>query len=230
MHAVILAAGEGSRMGRHSEDVPKAFMEIGDRSLYDRQRQVLADHVDGLTVVLGYRAERVVDRVGPARTVVVSDWDEYDNAESLRRAIVDLDDDVLVLNGDVVVTTSVVERLIRRHDRDADGRSVVGCLPGVQTEHTALAADDDGTVTDYGMIPGRRHAGVGIIDRGHLDAAERCLGHHREEWYPVVYTRIATRLVAIPPEHHFELNRPQDRRNAERQFPIESLAEPDLSS
>lgn len=226
MHAVILAAGEGSRMGRHSEGVPKAFMEIDGRTLYDRQRATLSGYADAITVVLGYRHETVIDEVGSARTVVVGDWEEYDNAESLRRALCGIDDDVLVLNGDVVVTESAVGRVIRSHARGG-GYSVVACLPGVQTGHTALQCDEDGVVTDYGMIDGHRHAGLGVVDRTHVEDSERALARNREAWYPRMYLEIDTRLVAIPPEHHVELNRPGDKIDARRRLPFDAAPEHD---
>ena len=219
MHAVILAAGEGSRMGEHTEDVPKAFMEIEGRTLYEYQREAIDPLVDDVTVALGYRHENVLDRVRTARAVVVEAWDEYDNAESLYRALGEVDDDVLVLNGDVVVTPAVVERVCRRY-RELDGESVVGYLPGVQSEHTAIRLDERGRVTDYGEITGYRHAGMGVIDHGHIDEAAAHLRRNREEWYPLVYTTVPTRGITIPDSEHLEINRPRDRRKAKGRLPL----------
>lgn len=216
MHAVILAAGEGSRMGPHGDDVPKAFMDLGGRTLYDRQRTVLAEHVDELTVVLGYEAGSVRDEVGAADVVVVEEWDEYDNAESLRRALRVIDDDVLVWNGDVLATESVVEGLLGRFASLPVGRSAVACIPGHQAGSTAIRCDDRGIVTDYGMIRGHRHAGIGVVDRTRVDGAERYLRRHRQEWYPVVYPAFETEMVAIDGGEHVEINRPQDVRAARR--------------
>jgi choline kinase len=228
MHAVILAAGEGSRMGSHIETVPKAFMDLGGRTLYDRQRAALDPHVDQVTVVLGYAYENVVDEVGDAGTVVLEDWDDYENAESLRRALVEIDDDVLVLNGDVVVSGAIVGKLVEHHGRSPRGRSAVACIPGVQEEETAIRCDERGVVTDYGMIPGHRHAGMGVVDRAHVDAAERHLRRNRTQWYPVAYTAVETEVVAIPPNHHIEINRPRDKAAAKSRLPLRSTGELDL--
>ena len=214
---MILAAGEGSRLGAHGGDVPKAFLEIDGRTLYDRQRRALDGVIDDLTIVLGYNYEAVLDDVGSADVVVVEDWKEYDNAESLRRALERIDDDVFVLNGDIVVAESAVTSLAWRHE--AYGTSVVACIPGTQTGETAIQSDD-GVVTDYGMITGYRHAGMGIIDRAHVDVAERYLRHNREEWYPVVYPRIHTRVVTIPDDSHVEINRPEDKATVVDRLPL----------
>ncbi|PSP83350.1 sugar nucleotidyltransferase [Halobacteriales archaeon QS_1_68_17] len=220
MHAVILAAGEGSRMGPHTADVPKAFMDLAGRTLYDRQRAAIDPHVDTVTVVLGYRAAAVVDEVGDARPVVFDDWADYENAESLRRGLAGVDDDVLVVNGDVLVTGSAVARLVGRHEGFPAGRSAVASIPGVQEGATAIRCDDDGIVVDYGMIHGHRHAGLGIVDRDYLDAAREWLGRNRTEWYPGLYTTVETGMVAIPPDHHVEINRPRDKVAALSKLPL----------
>lgn len=227
MHAVILAAGEGSRMGPETTDVPKAFIDLGGRTLYARQRAVLDDHVEAVTVVLGYAAENVLDELGSADAIVVEDWHDYDNAESLRRALATVDDDVLVVNGDVVVSESAVERLVARHASSPPGRNAVACIPGHQKGSTAIRCDDRGIVTDYGMIRGNRHAGLGVVDHARVDAAEQFLRDHREEWYPVVYPEFETEMVAIPAAQQFEINRPRDKLAAVQKLPLVTSGEAD---
>lgn len=58
MHAVILAAGAGSRMGRLTRRRPKALLPLAGRRLLDWQRAALAAAgVDRLSVVSGHAAE-----------------------------------------------------------------------------------------------------------------------------------------------------------------------------
>ena len=228
MRAVILAAGRGSRMGEHTADVPKAFLEVGGRTLFERQRAALDRHVDGVTVVLGYRAENVRDDVGAADALCLEDWDQYENAESLRRALLAVDDDVLVLNGDVIVSPTAVDKLVGRFESLDGEYNVVGHLPGVQTEHTAIRCDETGEVSGYGMIEGWRHAGVGVVSRRHRREAIERLGRNRSEWYPLVYCQTPTRTVTIPPEHHVELNRPEDLERARERLPLTSPAGGDV--
>lgn len=230
MHGVILAAGEGSRMGEHTDDRPKAFLELGERTLYERQREVLAPHVETVTVVLGYEAEAVRDElVRDDRALVFKEWQAYENGESLRRALADVcsgadasgddPDDVLVLNGDVLVTRHCIDRLCRRHAELAE--SVVGCLSGQQDEHTAIRCDEEGRVTDYGRLAGHRHAGLGVIDGADVDRAREVLRANRSEWYPVVYPELGARRVFVPHEHHVEINRPADLRDALRHLQLD---------
>lgn len=229
MYAIILAAGEGSRLGPESDECPKAFIDLAGRTLYERQRSVLSNHVDGISVVLGYAYENVIDEITDARTIIFEDWREYENAESLRRGLADVDDDVLVLNGDVVVTEAAIAALVDRHSSITD-RSVVGCIPGYQEESTAIRCDDRDLVTEYGMITGHRHAGFGIIDRSHLDAARDYLGRHRNEWYPGIYPAIETEMVPIPEEHHLEINYPRDLFAARRKLPFDTADSIDIET
>ena len=208
-------------MGDEIADVPKAFAEVDGRRLYDRQREALDRHVDDVTVVLGYEHERVVDELGSANAVVVERWEEYDNAESLRRALWRIDDDALVLNGDVVVAPRTVERLLDRHAALDGEYNVVGCLPGVQDDHTAIRCDDADTVVEYGEIAGHRHAGIGVVSYDHQLRARATLRERREEWYPQVYVETSTKCITVSPDRHVELNRPNDLEDARETFPLE---------
>ena len=227
MRGVILAAGRGSRMGEATADVPKAFLEVEGRTLYDRQRAVLEDRVDAITVVLGYEAENAREHLSSVDTVVLDRWDEYDNAESLRRALERAEDDVLVLNGDVVVAPAALDRLLGRFESLDGEYNVVGCLPNVQDEHTAIRCDAAGTVIKYGEIRGHRHAGVGVVSRHHHDAALDVLARNRQDWYPHVYPRTPTKRVLLPPSAHLEINRPSDLETARERLPLVPRAEGD---
>ncbi len=225
MRAVILAAGEGSRLSEYTERVPKAFVEIAGRTLYDRQLDAVSEYVDDVTLVLGYCSENVRERADPADVVVFEEWAEYENAASLYLALGEVDDDVLVLNGDVVVAERVVADLVEAHEAASDGWSVVGCLPGMQTEHTAIRTARDGSVVDYGMVPGNRHAGIGVLDAHRVDEAAAVLRERADDWYPHVYTEIPTKAVTVPERWHVEVNHPSDLTAAERTLPFESGVE-----
>ncbi len=66
MHAIILAAGRGSRLAEHNpEGHPKCLMEFGGRSLLARHLDILNQlGVRNLDLVIGYEADRIIDHVG----------------------------------------------------------------------------------------------------------------------------------------------------------------------
>jgi len=66
MHAIILAAGRGSRLAEHNPDgLPKCLLELGGRSLLARHLDLLYQlGVHRVDLVLGYEADRIIEHVG----------------------------------------------------------------------------------------------------------------------------------------------------------------------
>lgn len=62
-HAIILAAGRGSRMGELGDAQPKCLLRLGGRSLLERQIGALrAAGIAHIAIVTGYRAELLAGR------------------------------------------------------------------------------------------------------------------------------------------------------------------------
>jgi choline kinase len=66
MHAIILAAGRGSRLAEHNPGGhPKCLMEFGGRSLLNRHLEILNQlGIRNLDLEIGYEADRIIDHVG----------------------------------------------------------------------------------------------------------------------------------------------------------------------
>jgi len=65
LDAVLLCAGRGTRLRPLTDSIPKALVEIGGQPLVDLHLGTLADAgVRRVVVVVGYRAEQVMDHVG----------------------------------------------------------------------------------------------------------------------------------------------------------------------
>jgi len=109
--AIILAAGRGSRLGHLTRDRPKCTLEIGGRSLLDRQLDTFrALGIHDITIVTGYQAEKL-QRPG----VKTRHNDDYPNNNvllSLMYAADDLDDDVIISYSDIVYGREILERLL----------------------------------------------------------------------------------------------------------------------
>lgn len=72
---IILAAGQGTRLRPYTDDRPKCLVEIGGRSLLDRQLDVLeATGLRDVIVVAGYRADLIPrDRIAVVRNTRYAD-------------------------------------------------------------------------------------------------------------------------------------------------------------
>ena len=122
MKAIILSAGQGSRLGHMTDDRPKCLIEFNGRSLLDRQLDTLAANgVSEAVVVTGFHDELVNAAVerrraagqGPnVRTVFNPFYKVADNLGSLFIARVELAGDVLVWNGDTLVSETLMARVL----------------------------------------------------------------------------------------------------------------------
>lgn len=223
VHPVILAAGRGSRLGSVTADKPKLFVSIGERTIYERQVDVLEQFFDELTVVLGHGFEDAdaetidetldVDADVAVDHVVLDDWESVDNAASLHAAIRDRQsrgavDDLLVVCGDVVFAEEALRQVLdefrseyREHDYNA-----VGCFPGVQDEMTAVRYDESGTITEYGAITGHQEVGLFVLHEQYVERAAQALEDNLQEWFPVVFEEFPTKRVLVPEWAQHEIN------------------------
>ena len=122
MKAIILAAGQGSRLGHLTDDRPKCLIEFGGRSLLDRQLDTLAlNGIAEAVVVTGFRdgaIEAALERrrtagEGPAVTTVFNPFYKVaDNTGSLYMARAHLAGDCLVWNGDTLVSNALMARVL----------------------------------------------------------------------------------------------------------------------
>src|SRR4029077_4420092 len=93
MEAIILSAGQGSRLGHMVDDRPKCLIEFNGRSLLDRQLDTLeANGVPEAVVVTGFHDDRVEELLGrrsggpSVRTVYNPFYKVADNTGSLYMA------------------------------------------------------------------------------------------------------------------------------------------------
>ena len=125
MKAIILSAGQGSRLGHLTDDRPKCLIEFAGKSLLDRQLDALAANgVDEVVVVTGFRddqIEAVLSRrtSGPTvRTVFNPFFKVADNLGSLYLVRGELTGECLVWNGDTLVSDALMARVVGNESQD----------------------------------------------------------------------------------------------------------------
>jgi len=142
--AIILSAGQGSRLGHLTSDSPKCLINFGGRSLLDWQLDTLAANgVEEAVVVTGFREDKIEAALsqrtsGPRVSTVFNPFYKVaDNTGSLFMAREHLTGDVLVWNGDTMVSRDLMATVVghdqpgicvtidRKDDYDADDMKVV---------------------------------------------------------------------------------------------------------
>jgi choline kinase len=119
MKAIILSAGQGSRLGHLVDDRPKCLIDFCGRTLLDRQLDTLETNgVHEAVVVTGFHDELVNQAIarrsgGPAvRTIYNPFYKVADNTGSLFMAREELAGDCLVWNGDTLVSRSLMSQVL----------------------------------------------------------------------------------------------------------------------
>ena len=119
MKAIILSAGQGSRLGHLVDNGPKCLIDFNGRTLLDRQLDALeANGVHEAVVVTGFHDELVEQAIarrsgGPAvRTIFNPFYKVADNTGSLYMARDELAGDCLVWNGDTLVSRSLMAKVV----------------------------------------------------------------------------------------------------------------------
>jgi choline kinase len=121
-HVVVLAAGRGSRLGGLGEETPKWLLDVGGRTIADRQLEGITaagDAVASISVVVGHAAgvieEWLAARPEDVATVMNPEFAEINNWWSLLRALRELPEagPVVVINADLLVESAVVSAFIR---------------------------------------------------------------------------------------------------------------------
>ncbi len=111
LKAIILAAGEGSRLRPYTEGRPKCMVEVDGVSLLDRQLAVLAsEQVENIVLIGGYRAEMLQRSGIELRTN--PRYAETNMVWSLFCAEADMNGDLLLCYGDIVYTREILQKVL----------------------------------------------------------------------------------------------------------------------
>ena len=205
VHVVILAAGKGSRMGALGEGVPKWLLEVGPRTIADRQLRAIEDAGDAVastTVVTGHardRVEQFLDGRPGVECVYNPEYASLNNWFSVLIALRAIDDGsapVVVLNSDLFASAEWISRFV------ADAADTV--------DEALIAVDAQRRLTDESMkvaAGGSQHAYLTAIGKAEVaDAVGEYVGmlmaggeslaefratlesfegreEHKDEWY-----------------------------------------------
>ena len=170
MKAIILSAGQGSRLGHLVDDRPKCLIDFNGRSLLDRQLDTLeACAVRDVVVVTGFHDELVQEAVaarigGPnVRTIFNPFYKVADNTGSLFMAREELGGDCLVWNGDTLVSRALMAKVL---GNDRAGICVtIDRKPSYDDDDMKVIAGEDGRLRAIGkrIAKGVNAESIGLL-------------------------------------------------------------------
>ena len=125
MKAVILAAGQGSRLRPLTNNMPKCLVPMYRRPMMEYQMEYL-DRAGfrECVIVVGYLGDMVRRRIGTrfgrinVKYVTNEVYDKTNNIYSLWLARQELNDDVLLLEGDLIYEYGLLQDMLRQRSRN----------------------------------------------------------------------------------------------------------------
>lgn len=114
MRAIVIAAGQGTRLRPHTADRPKCMVEVAGKPMLHHQLDAFERAgIDDVVVIGGYK-KRGIDAPG-ARVVANTEYASNNILQSLFCAGPHLVGDVIVSYGDIVYAPEIVEALVESH-------------------------------------------------------------------------------------------------------------------
>ncbi|SEP72712.1 bifunctional sugar-1-phosphate nucleotidylyltransferase/acetyltransferase [Natrinema salaciae] len=146
MKAIVLAAGEGTRIRPLSESRPKPMLPVGDRPLAAHAVDAAVDAgADEIVLVVGYESETVREYFGAERRGVPVSYavqtEQAGTAHAVDSARDHIDGPFAVLNGDNLYDPAAIDRLF------AECPAVCAATVASPSNYGVLSTTD-GTVTD----------------------------------------------------------------------------------
>lgn len=175
VHVVVLAAGCGSRLGTLGGGTPKWLLDVGGRTLADRQLEGIraaGDAVASVSVVAGHAAHAIeaalADRPEHVRVVQNPEFAELNNWWSLLLGLRELpaDGPVLVVNADLLADPVDVAAFVRAAAAgDSDALLAVDLARPLTDESMKVERAADGALERIGKAEIETPAGeyIGML-------------------------------------------------------------------
>ncbi len=179
--AVVLAAGEGTRLRPLTRNRPKPMLPAATRPILEHVLDALVDAgMERLVLVVGYRRERVQEHVGPEYRNVPVEYvhqsKQLGSGHALAQARRAVDGPTLVVNGDHIVEAGAVRQVADAFAADDAGATVAVIERDDPQGYGAVTVDDGDLVEivekpetdDYRLI----NAGIYAFDGSIFDRIE----------------------------------------------------------
>ena len=137
MRAIILAAGQGTRLAPHTNDRPKCLVELAGKTMLSRQLAVLNNaEIADVILVGGYRADQL--KPYASNIILNTDYASTNMVHSLfcAQSAMDGCDDILISYSDIVYEDHVLQALL-------NGPKGVSCAVNTQWRALWQARMDD---------------------------------------------------------------------------------------
>lgn len=180
MMAVILAGGKGARLKPFTMTIPKPLLPLDDVPILEVViRQLAAARIERVVLTLGHLAHLFTASIGDgSRWGVNIEYcfeDEPLGTAGPLHLVKDLEDDFLVMNGDILTTLNYRD-LIKAHRQGEAWGTIAVRRRTVQIDFGVVVTAEDGLLHDYmekPTIPYDVSMGINVLSRRCLEFIPR---------------------------------------------------------
>ncbi|WP_251342958.1 UTP--glucose-1-phosphate uridylyltransferase AglF [Haloplanus halophilus] len=154
MQAVVLAAGEGTRLRPLTEDKPKGMVDVAGKPILTHCFEQLVDlGAEELVVVVGYRKQDIISHYGDSFGDVPITYTHQREQKGLAHALLTVeehvDDDFMLMLGDNVFRANLGDVVSRQREDRADAAFLVEEVPWEEASRYGVCVTNDyGEITE----------------------------------------------------------------------------------
>ena len=208
-HAVICAAGLGSRLGKN---MPKTLVNItDDKKIIDFQLEMVED-IETVSYVIGYQCEKVLeyvkDKREDLRIIHNPGYEHNSTSYSLYLATKDIDEPYVSIDGDLLINKAEFKEFVKSFK----GETVLGITPAKTEDGVYAILNDKQEIVSFQRNPQTPHEWANIA------CIEKPVVLDKDE--PYVYPQFEKHLPlkSFNIEHLYEVDTPGDLK-----FALENL-------
>lgn len=156
MKAVILAAGQGTRLKKYTENLPKGMLEFAGKTIIERQIEIYQKcKITDIIVVRGFAADKIT--YPDVKYYENADYEHTNMVESLMAARQEFNDDIIVSYSDILFEEDMLRKMVEcREDFaaavDDNWQEYWKARYGkVDFDTESLSLDENENITELGM-------------------------------------------------------------------------------
>lgn len=115
MKAIILAAGQGTRLKKYTENLPKGMLSFMGKTIIERQIETYRNAgIENINIVRGFVADKI--NYDGVKYYMNEDYANTNMVESLMAARAEFDDDVIVSYSDILFEEQMLKVMMESKD------------------------------------------------------------------------------------------------------------------
>jgi UDP-N-acetylglucosamine diphosphorylase/glucosamine-1-phosphate N-acetyltransferase len=194
MMAVLLTAGEGTRMRPLTIRKPKTMLQVGGKPILQYNVEALkAAGVKDIKMVVGYKKESIIEHFGDGsdfevKITYINQTERLGTAHAIEMVHDKAEEQFIVLNGDIIIDSQLVMDLIDKY-RSSQARSILVLTEVDDPTSFGVVEINGDKITNIVEKPSLKeapsnliNAGIYLFDRDIFDAISKTKKSQRGEY------------------------------------------------